>query len=133
MRHVLFMDEGKRAEGGISGEHQVPVRTSLSMGQAGWEVQALGRLPLPPPAWPAHLGRSRGSAGWYRPRRPAANSVWTSEPWSWGVLTPPQSTEKGAFFPNPRQMSLGTNACPPPSLHHMYPSHQADKSVTVCP
>lgn len=43
MRQVLFMDEGERAEGGISEEHQVPVRTPpavAALSQAGWEVPA---------------------------------------------------------------------------------------------
>lgn len=55
VRQALFMDEGERAEGGISGDHQVPVRTppaAAALSQAGWEVQAGWALPLPPPAWP---------------------------------------------------------------------------------
>lgn len=69
MRPVLFMDEGERAEGGVSGEHQVPVRTRLGGGSP--ELGRLGGSGTGPcrslhqpglPIWAAHRGLQGGTA-----------------------------------------------------------------------
>lgn len=128
MRHVLFMDEGEGAAGGIPREHQVPVRMPLSVatsGQAGWEVQAPGprhSLLWPgPPTWTVLEGLQGGTG--------RGSRLQTSEPWSWGTLTSPQSTEKGACFPLTHEVRRARShqARPRPSLHHRHPSHRADE------
>lgn len=68
MRHVLFMDEDERAQGGISGEHQVPVRMPLgaaALSQGGWEGWApWPPPPPPPPGHPAELPMDTCRGAW---------------------------------------------------------------------
>lgn len=61
MRQVLVMPEGEQAEGSIRflGRR---LWVAAGPGWAGWEVRACWPPLLPPPAQPARLGHTRGSA-----------------------------------------------------------------------